>query len=167
MAGQNKRISLIVQAGKLKSMFPGSQVVRNGEESLIWIHTITPTPLSDKYKIKIVYRRYKGVKCFVLEPRLQLADGEKVLPHVYSTPEQQLCLFFPDGSEWNTGMLYTETIVPWASEWLYHYEIWLATGGIWHGGGTLHGSEGDIEESLRVEVARRNERLNEWKHKRK
>ena len=27
-----------------------------------------------------------------------------------------------------------ETIIPWASEWLLHYEIWLATGE-WQGGG--------------------------------
>ena len=25
-------------------------------------------------------------------------------------------------------MLIVDTIVPWAAEWLLHYEIWLATG---------------------------------------
>lgn len=31
-------------------------------------------------------------------------------------------------------MLIADTIVPWASEWLLHYEYWLSTG-TWHGGG--------------------------------
>lgn len=31
-------------------------------------------------------------------------------------------------------MLIANTIVPWTSEWLFYYEIWLATGQ-WHGGG--------------------------------
>jgi hypothetical protein len=31
-------------------------------------------------------------------------------------------------------MLYTETIVPWISEWLMYYELWLSTGE-WLGGG--------------------------------
>lgn len=158
MASQNKRISLIVQAGKLRSMFPESHIIRSGEKELTWIHTITPTPLSNSYKVKIQYRRPKGVKCFVLEPKLELAEGKKSLPHVYSTPLQQLCLYFPNGFEWNTSMLLTETIVPWASEWLYHYELWVATGQ-WHGGGTKHGEDGDMLESLKAEVARRNERL--------
>ncbi len=28
----------------------------------------------------------------------------------------------------------------WAIEWLYHYELWLITGGEWLGGGTVHGA---------------------------
>ena len=31
-------------------------------------------------------------------------------------------------------MLIAETIVPWASEWLFYYEIWKGTGE-WYGGG--------------------------------
>ena len=31
-------------------------------------------------------------------------------------------------------MLLADTIVPWAAEWLMHYELWLVTGE-WTGGG--------------------------------
>ena len=31
-------------------------------------------------------------------------------------------------------MLMVDTTVPWTSEWLLNYEIWLATG-TWYGGG--------------------------------
>jgi hypothetical protein len=78
---------------------------------------------------------------YVLDPKpLSLAKDAKFLPHVYSTPEQRLCLFFPDGTEWNHSMLYTTTIIPWAFEWLVHYEIWVGTEE-WHGGGTKHSLE--------------------------
>ena len=32
-------------------------------------------------------------------------------------------------------MLIATTTVPWAAEWLLHYELWLATDGTWCGGG--------------------------------
>jgi hypothetical protein len=38
-----------------------------------------------------------------------------------------------------------DTIIPWTSEWLLHYECWLATGK-WHGGGIHH--ETEIEKQI-------------------
>ena len=34
-------------------------------------------------------------------------------------------------------MLLAKTTVPWASRWLYYYELWLVTGK-WLGGGIAH-----------------------------
>lgn len=39
-----------------------------------------------------------------------------------------------------------ETVIPWTSEWLLHYEVWLATGD-WHGRGE-HPSTGSKMEEL-------------------
>jgi len=141
MVTGNKRLSLIVQEGNLKVMFPQSSIKRFMEQSLTWIHDLTPKPLSQTYKVKLQYHYKQGLKFYVLEPKpLQLARNKTKLPHVYSTAEQLLCLYFPDGTEWNNSMLYTRTIIPWACEWLGHYEIWV-TDGIWHGGGTIHNSD--------------------------
>lgn len=128
------RISLVKQEGALKSYFPESNVKRSGERKLIWTHYLTPSPLSETYKVKLVYGWGEGINFYVVEPKLQLPVGETKLKHVYSTKKQRLCLYFPDGKEWNVGKLYVITIIPWASEWLYHHEIWVATG-VWHGGG--------------------------------
>lgn len=38
-------------------------------------------------------------------------------------------------------MALAHTIVPWACDWLMHYEFWLATG-TWAGGG-VHPTKGD------------------------
>lgn len=138
------RKSLIIQAGTLKSYFPKSKIERNGEKELIWIGDVTPSPLSAKYTLELHYRYNEGAKVYVIDPKpLQLADGEKVLPHVYSTPKQQLCLYYPKDNEWNTGMLYVHSLIPWACEWLCHYELWVCTG-TWHGGG-IH-PEAEVEK---------------------
>ena len=148
MVKRNNRISLVIQEGCLRHTFPGCIVTRNREESLVWTHTITPTPLSRQYKVKLRYVKNEGVKFFVVDPKpLLLAAGKKYLPHVYSTPDQRLCLYYPNGFEWNVGMLYTKTIIPWAVEWLYHYEIWVGTGE-WYGGGITHESE--VEKKLEI-----------------
>ena len=139
-----------MQEGNLKSMFPGSNVHRTRDHELTWVHTLCPSPIGDEYKVNLVYKINCGVKFFVSEPKLQLAKGKSTLPHVYSTPKQQLCLYYPDGIEWNVGKLYTQTIIPWASEWLYHYEIWVGTG-IWHGGGTTHPIE-KVQDPKETEI---------------
>lgn len=130
-------IPLIHQAGALRSYFPDSQIIRNGDDELTWIGFLTPTPLSDTYKMKLHYKRNEGVNVYVIERKLELAEGKTVLPHVYSTPKQQLCLYYPKNNEWNTGMYYVHTLLPWASEWLFHYENWVSSGE-WHGGGIDH-----------------------------
>jgi hypothetical protein len=132
---KKNKISLIVQAGKLKSMFPDSIIKRNRENKITWEGYIKPSPLSDNYKIQLIYQTGKGIEVFVKEPfPLKLAKNKKSLPHVYSTEAQRLCLYYPSTREWDYSQLYTATIIPWTSEWLVHYEIWVATGE-WFGGG--------------------------------
>lgn len=65
----------------------------------------------------------------VLDPPLR-AEEIVDLPHVY--PGDVLCLCYP--WEWSAGKLIARTIIPWAAEWLLHFEIFAATGR-WHGGG--------------------------------
>jgi hypothetical protein len=142
MALKNKRISLVLQAMHLSRLFPGSSIKRYREEYLIWQHTLTPSPCSDSYKIKLHYLRNNGVKFYVVEPKLKLFEGQKLLPHVFSTPKQRLCLYYPNGFEWNVTKLFVDTIVPWACEWLLFYELWLITGK-WLGGGIGHKDEAE------------------------
>ena len=42
--------------------------------------------------------------------------------------------YYKRAKEWDKTKFIAETIIPWTSEWLLHYEIWVATG-TWHGGG--------------------------------
>lgn len=133
-----KSIALLAQEKTLQRCFPNSYVQRREKTNFLsWKGKIRPTPLSDEYTIYLKLEK-KKIEVRVTDPKkLKLHPGEERLPHVYSTPKQILCLFYPDGKEWNSGKLISDSILPWTSEWLYFYEIWLITGE-WKGGGTVH-----------------------------
>ena len=46
-----------------------------------------------------------------------------------------LCLYLP--GQWKESMLLADTILPWTSQWLLYYELWLITGH-WMGTGHDH-----------------------------
>ncbi|WP_418513171.1 hypothetical protein [Corallibacter sp.] len=132
------------QIRKIKSKFPNviiSNKKWDGFEALI---TLQPTPLSEKYDVKIEYIKNCIVKVYVVNRVLKIAENRKKLPHVYSTERQQLCLFSPSKKEWDSKMYISDTIIPWASEWLYYYELWIPKGK-WYGGG--HNEYPDEENS--------------------
>ncbi len=117
------------QVTDLKKKYP------NGYSSwrcgmVTWRGQLQPTLNSRTYTVQITWDgsgRRPAVD--VLRPLLQPPTGTR-LQHVFA--DGRLCLHFT--SEWHPGMLISETIIPWASEWLYFHELWLATGE-WHGGG--------------------------------
>lgn len=120
------------QAKYLKAIFQESSVDYSSGQ-LKWKGSIQPSPIHDTYQVKLFFKKGKRPKVKVVSPKLIIPKGKK-LPHVYS--KDDLCLYYPDGKEWNEEKFLVKTIVPWVSEWLYHYEIWLVTGD-WNGGG-LH-----------------------------
>ncbi len=139
----NKRISLIVQEKTILSYFPDSVVRRYRERELTWVYTIVPSEVSASYRIKL-HCRNDHPRVFVVEPApLELAKGKTKLPHVYSTSTQQLCLYYPLWREWHPGKLFVHTLIPWTSEWLQHYEVWVATG-TWCGGGIEHENAAEV-----------------------
>jgi hypothetical protein len=149
MASKIKPFPIAAQAGLLKSMYPGSVVATSRDKELTWQYTLRPSPLGDEYAVKIVYMLGSAPKVYVLNPfPLTLANGAVKLPHVYDQKKQRLCLYYPDGKQWNKSMPLAKTIVWWIYEWLYHYEIWLGTEDEWKGG-SVHPfkNEPKIEES--------------------
>jgi hypothetical protein len=95
---------------------------------------LQPTPASCVYTVRLAYRHGTRPKITVTDPALQLHPDAKTLPHVYTG--DLLCLSYP--GEWHEDMLLAHTVVPWISEWLVYYELWLATGE-WLGGGAHTG----------------------------
>lgn len=130
MAWMTKAISLAIQAGHLRKLFPASQATFRRSQ-LTWVATLQPTPLSQSYTVRMQYKLDQRPEVEVLDPKLEERDGERP-PHLY--PKGRLCLYLPGMNEWNSNMLLADTIVPWISEWLLNYEFWLATGE-WCGGG--------------------------------
>jgi hypothetical protein len=126
----NKKINLSVQLLHLKRLFPQSHI-HIQHNFLVWEGQIMPTQLSQVYTVRLSYKLAKSPQVNVLKPELIVPEG-KSLPHTY--PGERLCLYYPGIGDWRGDTLLAETIVPWISEWLYYYEIWLVTGE-WYGGG--------------------------------
>jgi hypothetical protein len=87
--------------------------------------------MSDSYNIRVRLIVGWNPVVRILKPELTIRKGFKTLPHINA--DGSLCLHVL--GEWQPWMFVAETIIPWASSWLYFYEVWLATGA-WFGGGT-------------------------------
>ncbi len=125
------KLNVAAHAIGLRQDFPDSEI-QVGNGWIRWIGYLRPTPVSDRYKVKIEYAAGEPrPRVTVLEPELVIPAGKKRLPHVFADGKT-LCLHFP--GEWNPGMLISHTIVPWAAEWQLHYEVWRVTHA-WTGGG--------------------------------
>jgi hypothetical protein len=90
-------------------------------------------------------RDRQPVNIQVLDPPLE-SDEQGELPHVY--PDGGLCLYDPAGNEWDRSRWIADTIIPWTSEWLYHYECWKVTC-VWEGGGDRCDGAGPGERKRR------------------
>lgn len=90
-----------------------------------WTGPLRPTEMSPEYQVEIRYFLGEGPEVSVLSPPLRDRTDQPI-PHVY--PGRRLCLYLPRAAEWTAAMPIAETIVPWACDWLYFYEVWHATG---------------------------------------
>ena len=124
-----RQLNLAVQMGHLRSIFPDSFSRIKDHCELEWRGQLKPSAFSETYVVGLSYRMGKRPRVEVLEPELVMPDRRSKI-HMFR--DDSLCLFFKD--EWTKDMVIAKTILPWTSEWLLHYELWLVTGR-WHGGG--------------------------------
>ena len=124
----------MVQAWKLKRVFPDSTFSLERNFGLKWVGKLHPTPVSATYTVSINYRLDERPEVSILDPVLVSRNGAR-LPHVFNGNHP--CLFRFKYREWDGTMAIVDTIVPWVSTWLAYYEVWLATG-IWCGSKEEH-----------------------------
>lgn len=128
------KLTLAQHAAGLRKLYPNALIETNGG-TLTWRDRIRPMALARTYLLELQYKISERPKIRVLEPNLiELSEGRRI-EHLYSQEDQELCVYYPDGVEWNSGKALANTVVLWAHEWLIHFEAWLFTGH-WDGGGT-------------------------------
>ena len=105
------------------------------QNQLFWSGRIRPTALSKEYTVILTYHIGDTPKVWVIGDELEKLDDIN-FPHKYDVDAKnkmvRICLY--RYSEFNSSNLLANTIIPWIVEWLYYYELWLATGE-WLGGG--------------------------------
>jgi len=129
-----KIIPLESQFERIKTSFPNLNILEKSTSKFVVEVKLRPDILSREYDIKIVHEIGKTVSVYVVNETLQIAKNRKKLPHVFDNKLQKICLYSADGGRWDSTKSIASTIIPWASEWLYYYELWLIDG-IWRGGG--------------------------------
>ena len=101
---RNKYFTAIQQVASLKSAYKFNNsrwILRH--HGFTWFFDVTPTPISDTYKLKIVYNEIFYPLVYVVSPKpLALAKGATKLPHTYDSKKQHLCLFNPHCGEWSS-----------------------------------------------------------------
>lgn len=130
------KLQLIEQKNTILLDFPESDVsIKDG--TLTWFGIVRPTAVSKEYTLKLEYKMGKNPRVWLLNADIE-AGKAKDIPHHYHVDEKEkaieLCLFKPGLGEWMKHYAISRTIIPWAIEWLYYYEIWKITGR-WKGGG--------------------------------
>jgi hypothetical protein len=122
-------LSMAQQIGRMSTLHPGfhAALKRNVAE---WDGELKPSAVSSTYNVKISYTREKRPTVWVLNPALHIRTKGEKIPHTF--PNGTVCLHRHE--DWTSRMFISDTIVPWLSLWLYHYEVWHATG-VWYGGG--------------------------------
>lgn len=131
---KTKVITLNSQLERLMASFPMLKVIESTNTKFEVVLKLRPDVFSKEYHVKIIYEIGKVVSVFIINEELKIAKNRTKLPHVWDNDKQKICLYSSDGGKWNSGNSIVSTIIPWASEWLYYYEMWLIDG-IWHGGG--------------------------------
>lgn len=119
------------QVASVKYNYPNFNLTYNHLQ-LKAIGEIRPTARSERYTIEIKYHLKEHPKVHVLNPELVVNYKGTKIPHVY--PGNRLCLFQPKYREFTGAKFISDTIIPWTSLWLYHYEVWHVTDN-WQGGG--------------------------------
>lgn len=102
---------------------------------LVWRATVKPSALSDIYQVCIDTKPRSFPQVWVSGGAVDRCKDLSLVPHKFGCEERppriHVCLQYGD---WSTDQLFTETVMPWCSEWILHFEIWMTTGD-WHGGG--------------------------------
>lgn len=126
-----KDVNIAQQVASIKTKYSGFNVTF-GPSSMKVIGEIQPTPRSEVYIIELKFKLHDVPRVHVLRPELIVNFKGDKIPHVY--PGNRLCLYQPKYNEFKRGSYLSDTIIPWTSLWLYHYEVWHNTGD-WKGGG--------------------------------
>lgn len=131
---KQRHYRLIDQKVALRRNYPDAECyIHRGV--LTWEGAICPTALSRTYQVTVTYK--VGFRPQVTVARADLPGLDRPdFPHKFEVDPKnnsvKICLHLHH--EFDSTNLISDFIIPWATEWLYFYEIWLATGE-WCGGG--------------------------------
>jgi hypothetical protein len=89
-----------------------------------WRGTLSPTPLSPSYPVRVEYEYGLSPRVFPVS-KFPGRQNERP-PHIY--PQGHLCLHKPQYRDWSPVLPVSQTVMPWTALWFFFYEAWMVTG---------------------------------------
>ena len=130
-----KTITVYKQKTALKAAYPEGVCFISQGKKLVWYGKLRPSAASCEYVVVVTWTPDCPPMVWVIGDNLEKLDDPN-FPHAYYIDQEQkmvqICLY--RYQEFNQYTFLDSTIIPWAKEWLFYYEMWLTTGE-WLGGG--------------------------------
>ena len=121
----NKFALLIIQKKLIEENFSFLKCnIRN--RVLICTGSIQPEGCG-RYNIKIEYVAGLEPKSTILSHEIE--PSKEI--HMYN--DRSICLYYPPDMAWNEKTHVYKYTIPWISEWIVFYELYLVNGNIWEG----------------------------------
>lgn len=115
----------VQQAFIVCATYPGFSYRVTGRNQVSITGKLKPSALHGEYEVEISYTLGRFPKAKIISPKII-----PKAPHTFD--DDSICTFYPESFIWNRSMKLSETLVPWISDWIFHYEIWKVTGK-WNG----------------------------------
>lgn len=113
---------LMCELGAIKNNYDCFNCKIKGD-TLICTGKIQPTEFSRIYSIKISYKVWGKPKVWITDPVIEYNCDI----HMFKD-EKNLCLYYHYEKPWKDSYHIYDKIIPWASEWLVFYELYMITG---------------------------------------
>jgi hypothetical protein len=94
---------------------------------LTCVGALQPKNCMGQYKVKIEYVAGHEPKSTIISPKIVPS------PKVHMYQDCSLCLHYPRDMVWNEKTKLYQYTIPWISEWIIFYEIYLINGNKWEG----------------------------------
>jgi hypothetical protein len=117
---------MALQLFEMQRCFPGFRLVARSR--MTWRGDVQPRPDGATYTLQVQAGKTSkhAPKVTVIAPELVAAPRSAVPPHCFA--DGSLCLYHSSENPWYGDEFIARTILPWAAEWCYFYEVWLETG---------------------------------------
>jgi hypothetical protein len=115
-----------LQIAAMRNRFPSLRLVDPRHH--VWRGSVTPIEGGRVFTLEVHsnWKRAGRPRARVVDPKLVNMPGSSVPPHTFA--DGTLCLYHINDYRWSGDQRIADTIVPWACEWCFYYEVWLATG---------------------------------------
>ena len=131
---KTKKVSLPIQREKIRKKC-GKNIIYISKKGLDIELKVPSTNIKNKkYILKIIKEEGKIPETYILKEDLDLKRDERI-PHIYGEYLKRnktyirICTFLPV-EDWNNEKNISDTLIFWALEWIYYFEIWNVCG-VW------------------------------------